>query len=524
MHKFDLHWSGETRQIDLADGEFRVGRALDCTISIASPSVSKHHALIRVEGDRIFVRDLGSTNGTRVDGNTLTKDEEVELSGTGWIQFADATLRRGDMSSTGIRQDSELASRGSFRHGSEFDQGARARILEMLSSLFELLSAGGDAEGIEEAACSFVSRWVRAERVVLLSDGGEGTGLRQSASWSRKPTIEQLQLSSSIVDTVIKQRESVLVADPAADSAYANNASIVALSLRSAMAAPLFDNERVRGILYVDTADPTVQYNMEDLQVLSATANAVAVKLRNLTLEGELKTAARIQKEMVPSNIKSPEGFELLCHQTMCRQVGGDLYHALERPGGKRLLALGDVSGKGMPAALAMSAGTVLLRALARLPMSIDVMIQTFHEQLLESLAPEQFLTLFTAELDVKEARLVYVNAGHNPPMIVRADGHIEELASTGLPIAMVPNVTWTVGETSLEPGELMAIFSDGIPEATLDGESFLGEDALKECFLRRRTATLEEIQADVLALVDKHLQGQPNSDDLTLMLLRRCL
>jgi sigma-B regulation protein RsbU (phosphoserine phosphatase) len=88
----------------------------------------------------------------------------------------------------------------------------------------------------------------------------------------------------------------------------------------------------------------------------------------------------------------------------------------------------------------------------------------------------------------------------------------------------MVPNVTWTVGETSLEPGELMAIFSDGIPEATLDGESFLGEDALKECFLRRRTATLEEIQADVLALVDKHLQGQPNSDDLTLMLLRRCL
>jgi pSer/pThr/pTyr-binding forkhead associated (FHA) protein len=134
MHKFDLHWSGETRQIDLADGEFRVGRALDCTISIASPSVSKHHALIRVEGDRIFVRDLGSTNGTRVDGNTLTKDEEVELSGTGWIQFADATLRRGDMSSTGIRQDSELASRGSFRHGSEFDHGARARILEMLKA------------------------------------------------------------------------------------------------------------------------------------------------------------------------------------------------------------------------------------------------------------------------------------------------------------------------------------------------------------------------------------------------------
>jgi serine phosphatase RsbU (regulator of sigma subunit) len=208
----------------------------------------------------------------------------------------------------------------------------------------------------------------------------------------------------------------------------------------------------------------------------------------------------------------------------MCRQVGGDLYHALPRPGNKRMLALGDISGKGMPAALAMSAATVLLRALVRLPLTIDVMIDSFHEQLLESLAPEQFLTLFLAELDVEAATMTYVNAGHNPPMIVRADGSIEELPSTGLPIAMVPGVKWTVGETHLEDGELMAIFSDGIPEATLDGDSFLGEDALKECFLSRRTATLEDIQADILALVDKHLQGQPNSDDLTLMLLRKSL
>jgi sigma-B regulation protein RsbU (phosphoserine phosphatase) len=177
-----------------------------------------------------------------------------------------------------------------------------------------------------------------------------------------------------------------------------------------------------------------------------------------------------------------------------------------------------------MPAALAMSAATVLLRALVRLPMSIEDMIESFHEQLLESLAPEQFLTLFLAELNVEDCTMKYVNAGHNPPMIVRADGHIEELQSTGLPIAMVPNVKWTSGETSLEAGELMAIFSDGIPEATLDGESFLGEDALKECFLRRRTASLTDIEADILGLVDKHLQGQPNSDDLTLMLLRRSL
>jgi len=521
MAEFELLYDGQVHRVDLEEGEILVGRAKDCTLQIPLQSVSKHHAKLRLDGERLYVCDLGSTNGTEIDGRPVS-DKETELPSGSTVRFASAALWRSSTKAAELSEDRLLDSSARFRLGADLSQGARTRIVDMLSSLFELLSSGQEAKDVENAGCEFVGKWVRAERVVMLADRGEGTGLSQVASWLKKPTNEKLRLSNTIVDAVMKQRESVLVADPMSDSAYANNESILALSLRSAMAAPLFDNERVRGILYVDTADPSTQYSMEDLQVLSATANAMGVKLRNLSLEGELRTAARIQREMVPDALKSPAGYELKSHQLMCRAVGGDLYHALERPDGKLLLALGDVSGKGMPAALAMSASVVLLRALARMAPTLDDLISGFHEQLLESLAPEQFLTLFAAELVPETGAIEFVNAGHNPPIVVRADGSIEELATTGLPVAMVPGCEWKRTSFQLNPGDLLTIYSDGIPEATVDGESFLGDDALRDCIVSQATAPLIDLQASILGLVTRHLAGQPNSDDVTLMLIRR--
>jgi serine phosphatase RsbU (regulator of sigma subunit) len=288
------------------------------------------------------------------------------------------------------------------------------------------------------------------------------------------------------------------------------------------MAAPLFDNERVRGILYVDTASPTLHYSKEDLQVLNATANAVAIKLRNLSLEKEMRTAGRIQRAMLPKEITPPPGYEMEAYQLMCLQVGGDLYHCLSRPNGKLLLGLGDVAGKGMPAALAMGAAIVLIGLLAEVGGDLEVVVQHLHRQLYRSLAEEQFLTLFLAELEGETGILTYVNAGHDPPLLVRKDGEIVQLASTGLPVAMLPNLALTSGEARMDPGDLLMIFSDGIPEATPDTEHFLGLEPVQEILLRRREDTLSEIREEIIATVNGFLKGEPASDDVTLLLLRR--
>ena len=312
------------------------------------------------------------------------------------------------------------------------------------------------------------------------------------------------------------------MSDAAADANFKASESIVALNLRSAMAAPLFDNQRVRGILYVDSARSGIRYGEDELQVLSATANAVAVKMRNESLEKEIRTAARIQTAMLPEELPVLPGFEILAHLVMCRGVGGDLYNFLPRKNERTLIALGDVTGKGTPAALAMSACMVLLDALAEILDDLEQLGDVLHRKLYDSLSAEQFVTLFAGDLDPKSGTMTYLNAGHEPPLVAREDGSIDECPSAGQPMGLLPVNPVKTQEMQFRPGDLMAIFSDGIPEATRDGENLMGLEVVKEILKEMRAAPLEEIRDAILKKVTDYLAGRHASDDITLILLRK--
>ena len=452
--------------------------------------------------------------------------DEVEIPAGSVVSIGGAILRWGSpapgLLHSFVRPDQVGAAlRYNMREG--FSQTARDRIVALSSQLFELLASGESAEHIETAACRFVAQCVTADRVVLMTDSGEATSIEATARWIRQGDDQApLHLSTTILNQVTRQRDSVLVSNPLEDPDYTGQQSIVALSLRSAMAAPLFDNERVRGMLYVDTADPKIRYNQDDLEVLTATANAVAVKLRNISLESELKVAANIQRSMLPERFDVPTGYEIDAHQVMCRYVGGDLYDFRRRPDGRMLLVLGDVSGKGTPAALAMSAVVVALGLLCEIGGVLEDLAVLLNRQLHRSLGRGQYVTLFLGELDAASGALRYVSAGHEPPFLLRADGNIERLAATGIPIALMEEAIIESADVRLNPGDLLAVFSDGIPEATRNGDSFFGLDRLEEVLTARRDEELPSIRRRVESAVESFLQGQPNSDDVTLVLLRR--
>ena len=527
MPKVEIVWEGKHQQLELGDGEHTVGRAGDNAVKLPVPRVSKQHAVIRVEGDKLFVRDLGSTNGTEVNGQRIGTDE-IEIPANGSVSFGGAMLHRAGMPDTATHTmiaNADVTARLSYNPREGFSAAARDRIIDVSSELFELLASGSDAVEVQTAACRFVSHCVAADRVVLLEDRGEvTTEVEARARWTRKPQDKNapLQLSSTIIGQVTKKRESVLVANPLEDPQYLEQKSIMSLNLRSAMAAPLFDNERVRGILYVDTAAPSVQYQQDDLQVLTATANAVAVKLRNLSLEGELRVASEIQRAMLPDVLDSPDGYEIEAFQLMCHQVGGDLYHCVTRPNGKTLFALGDVSGKGAPAALAMSAATVLIGLLAEIGGELENLAPLLHRQLFQAFIAERFITLFIAELEPTTGHMRYVNAGHEPPLLISEDGSMRELESTGMAMAMIEEPIFQVEEVSLKYGDLLAIFTDGITEATVDGENFLGLEPIKELLIENRLEELPSLRKRFVTAVQDYLHGEPTSDDVTLLLLRR--
>ena len=487
--------------------------------------MSKYHAAIRVAGTRFFVSDMGSTNGTEIDGRPVGRDE-VEVPPNATVKFAGVSFRKSGNAATTTLDFSlqdDWSSRVSYNVAEGYSDAARARIIDFSSDLFELLASNAGAGELEETACKFVAECCKADRVVLLQDDGEATPLKISGRWTESGDREApLRLSSTLVGEVRERRNSVLVANPLDDPKFIGHQSIVDLNLRSAMAAPLFDNLRVRGILYVDTANPLVRYTEDDLQVLTATANAVAVKLRNLSLERELRTAARIQQTMLPKVLEPPPGYEIDAHQLMCHSVGGDLYAVLPRPNGKLFFSVGDVAGKGMPAALAMAAATTLIRLLAEVGGNVEDIARHLHHQLFQSLAAEQFVTLFLGELDPATGHLSYVNAGHEPPLLLRAGGSMETLNTSGFPIALLEKFEFQVDEATLSRGDLLLLMSDGIPEATVDGESFLGEDAVRQIVIAHATDTLPEIRTQILNSVEQFLHGEATSDDVTLLLLRR--
>ncbi len=166
-----------------------------------------------------------------------------------------------------------------------------------------------------------------------MEDKGEGTAVEPAGFWPRGGVVsEELKLSQTLVQRVIDERTSVLLVD-VQDMHGGASESMVSMNLRSAMAVPLFDNQRVRGILYVDTARPGVRYNEDELQTVTATANAVAIKLRNQSMASELATAAQIQQAILPEELSEIDGYDLLARLDMCRgRTGASCWRSATYP------------------------------------------------------------------------------------------------------------------------------------------------------------------------------------------------
>jgi sigma-B regulation protein RsbU (phosphoserine phosphatase) len=315
------------------------------------------------------------------------------------------------------------------------------------------------------------------------------------------------------------------------DPRFAARESIIALAVHSAMAVPLFDNERVLGVLYADTSDFTVTYGQEQLEILTLLGNMAAVKITNARLleteqasqrmAQELATATRIQQNLLPDAPENLRGWECTARLVTCFEVGGDLYDFHLRPDGKLVFVVGDVSGKGMGAALLMSSVLSSARVLYDAEPEVGALVRRLNTVVHRSVDSGHFVTLFLGELDLESGRLTYVNAGHNAPLLLGKSG-LTELVAEGVPLAVLPDFDYRSRTIELEPGVLFTLFTDGIPEA-LHGEEFFGDERLREALAGLASrANLEEVANGVVEKVEGFLAGQRRSDDITLVMLRR--
>lgn len=290
-----------------------------------------------------------------------------------------------------------------------------------------------------------------------------------------------------------------------------------------------------RGLLLVADKESRVgvgAFGDKDQRTLALFANQAAIALETARLhrdalekerlEREMELASRIQQEILPDQLPSPPGWSLLGWSRPARHVGGDYYDAIDVGAGRLLLVLGDVTGKGMPAALLVSTLHSALRLLCDRDLELGGMLARLNTHIGESSASNKFITLFLAELELGTGILRWSNAGHNPPVLLRRDGQVDLLPASGIPLGLMPFGSWEPRETRLEPGDLLCVYSDGITEAASPSEEELGLDRLVTLLGAAATAPLEEVRQAIDTTVADFVGDQPAADDQTVLLLRR--
>ena len=265
-------------------------------------------------------------------------------------------------------------------------------------------------------------------------------------------------------------------------------------------------------------------------------------------LEQEIATARQIQMRLLPVSLPVVPGYALAAGSTPSKQVGGDYFDFLPLPDGRLGIAVADVSGKGIPAALLMSNLQASLHGQVLHEAPVTDVVERMNEQLARSTDTHMFATFFYGVLDPSTGRIAAVNAGHEPPLIVRANGTIDEMPAGGLILGMLPGQTYREAQAVLEPGDTLVLYTDGITEAmgpgtripgfgplalpgpSTEGEEddeefvtdFFGEERLREIVVTHRHEDAENIRRAVLDAVARHVRDVPQSDDVTLVVIQR--
>src|SRR5882724_8827424 len=537
-----------------------IGRSARNDLCIPDPFASRVHAEVRREGDEYFLQDLGSANGTLYNG--VTVQGGIPLSAGGRIQIGETEMIFDDgtynssMGATMITDnttslpEATIALHSSDRTTSgllEAIEGARTKPEEISAERPEktsdllaligkvgvtLLSPASLIETLEQIV-SLVFESVPADRCLVMMRDEGSTELKVPVARLRDRVGEvgEIRVSRNVLEEVVMRGKSVLTSDAQHDPRFASG-TVVLQGVRSVLAVPLGVESKVFGIIYADSPLADGRFTEDHLKVLTTLASVAAIRVENARLmesriererlEREQQVASEIQQRFQPTAPPIVPGYELQGISFPCYEIGGDYYDFIERDDGRLVIALGDVSGKGTAAALLMSSLHASIHAQTGSHDTIVETISAVNKYLAENIPPNRFVTLFYAELDPESGAVSFLNAGHNPPLIVHSAGTVEQLASGGLPLGIKRDAEYREGRTQMQCGDVLVIYSDGVTEAVSPtGEEF-GPTRLYEVVSRNVDASAAGIRDRIESALTKFAQGTRAADDITLVIVKR--
>jgi len=542
---------GQAVPYPLDGDEILIGRHPDCGVQLESSAVSRRHARVFIKDGRYLIEDLGSGNGTSVNGQTIASATPLEAQdriklGPVLMRFEQGEVLEqaavaSDMGTTMVGvslADDEATIMSQVESGTGFGT-LDVRPEQKLKGVLEIsraLAGSVDVESmLPKVLDTLFAIFNQADRgCVLLQDAESGELVPRAMKHRRESDDATVTLSRTIVNKVIEDKAGLLSADASSDSQFDASESISNLSIRSMMCVLMLgvDGE-VAGVINLDTQNPLNQFNSDDLELLQAVAGQAALsyesaRLMSLFMEkqkqdGELEIARGVQEALLPQQLPEADGYSFFASYDAAQAVGGDYYDALLLEDGRICLAFGDVAGKGVPGALIMSRIASCVQTTMAFATSIEQAVAAINNHMCANAVEGRFVTFVLAIIDPVAHHLTLVNGGHMSPMILTPAGSIEEFDSetVGLPIGVMEDYPFEVVERPIAEGEIFVIFTDGVDEAMNPAGELYTLERMRN-FLLAGPRQADQLGRALLGDVREWADGRDQNDDITIMTFGR--
>ena len=532
---------GRTERVyELKGPDLHIGRIPGLDVYLDDTRVSRHHARVehRPDGTSYLV-DLESKSCTQLDGQRLTPFQPVPLRDGSRIKIVGYELifhdhavemdESGDGDSTILETLNDLSTDYLARRSVEPAEALKA-ILEINRAL------GGGAELNEvlgRALDALMAVFVSADRGFILVAGPEGTprlrALRQRTGQAQLPV-----LSRAILGQVMQEGKAILIKDTAADPRFMRAKSVVS-TFRTALCVPLPGHDgRPVGMVQLDRRTGRKGFKAGDLDLLAALAVPVGVAVENHWLLKERASwaaACEIQLSLLPRDRPEVAGYAFWERYLPTLEVGGDLYDYIKvepaRPAtaspARWAVTVGDVAGKGMPAALVVAGICPEVRHLVRSGVGPGEVLAQVNRHLCDRGVGGRFVTMAMTEIDPQSHQMTVVNAGHMDPLVRRASGAIEAVGRAGAatPLGVIGSAVYRPVAVALEPGDLVVLYTDGVTESMDRDRQPFGVERLTAVLGAAPQGVAAAGEA-ILAAVREHAVGRSQSDDITIVCFER--
>jgi phosphoserine phosphatase RsbU/P len=537
--------NGVRRDVAISIFPFRIGRQAGNELTLRDSRVSRQQAQITDVNGTMVLEDMGSSHGTFVNGEKILRHE---LKVSDQIDFGVPDSYHVIYVGEGATIE-ELVER--IDAPAPAQSGPRElHHLGVLLDVARTLSSGLSLEDILTTVVDAAIAVTRTERGVLLLANSAGQLETAVARNAQRGTLrpEEMQVSQGVVKRVASSRREIIVGDTVADAADVGRTnqgeSITRLDLHTVVAIPIDKKPVIEavdatiaarqsdllGILYLDSRAPSSTFSALDREVVRTLAHEAATVVENARLfsaarvkarlDHEIEIASKIQQGLLPKALPNLPHVAMAGSTLACYSVGGDCFDVIELDGGRHGFFLGDISGKGISAALLATLLQGIFFTTASTDIPLPGVFSRVNKYLCERSGGDRYATVFYGVLD-KMGGFEYVNAGHVPPLIRRRSGAIERLDLASFPVGMFPEADYASASVKLEKDDFLVIYTDGVSEAVnIQGEMF-EEERLQHLLEDFKGQTVDELAGTIREGVKAFSEGAAQSDDITILVVQ---